>query len=53
MVGGVQHIKSSLTTVVAGLDPSSVPVSSVVGSFGEFDQIERLRRAHPKSGPSR
>ena len=38
----MQRIKSSLAAVVAELNPSSVPASSVLGLFEEFDQIERM-----------
>ena len=42
MVGAVAEISSSLAAVVADLNPSSVPASSVVELFDGFDQIERL-----------
>ena len=42
MVGDVQRIKSTLATLVADLNPSSVHASSVVELFEAFDQIERL-----------
>jgi len=45
MVGEVRSIKSSLASMVADLQPSSVHVSSVVGLVDEFDQIERLASA--------
>src|SRR4051812_27112174 len=42
MVGDVERINSSLAAVVAALDPSAVPESSVVELLDAFDQIERL-----------
>ena len=42
MVGDVQCIELELAAVVAELNPSAVPASSVLGLFEEFDRIERL-----------
>jgi len=45
MVGAVQHVESSLATMVADLHPSTVPASTVVEMFESFDRIERLASA--------